>query len=233
MQRIWLRHQMETFSALLTGLLWGEFTGQYVSFICTWTNGRVSNRHAGDLRRHRGHYDVTVMIPEMGQYILFFVLQAFTIPSIYNISDKACWEIKLNWNELNWTTREKLRSGPDVTKDHVITSVHCTFRVFVLKRLTIWNWFIQENLHNTLIKKLTHCCAADLIIMFKSSRDNVYYSSSRKDSQYPLYEIEWNEACLTHWGRLTHICVTKLTNIGSDCRLVGAKPLSKSMLEYS
>ena len=32
------------------------------SLICTWTNGWVNNRDAGDLRRHRAHYDVIVMI---------------------------------------------------------------------------------------------------------------------------------------------------------------------------
>ena len=31
------------------------------SLICAWTNGQVNNRDAGDLRRHRSHYDVTVM----------------------------------------------------------------------------------------------------------------------------------------------------------------------------
>ena len=31
------------------------------SLICVWTNGWVNNRDAGDLKRHRAHYDVTVM----------------------------------------------------------------------------------------------------------------------------------------------------------------------------
>ena len=31
------------------------------SFICAWINGWVNNREAGDLGRHRAHYDVTVM----------------------------------------------------------------------------------------------------------------------------------------------------------------------------
>ena len=31
------------------------------SLICTWITGWVNNREAGDLRRHRAHYDVTVM----------------------------------------------------------------------------------------------------------------------------------------------------------------------------
>ena len=32
-----------------------------LSLICAWTKGWVSNRYAGDLRRHRIHYDVNVM----------------------------------------------------------------------------------------------------------------------------------------------------------------------------
>ena len=31
------------------------------SLICAWTNGGVNNRDAGDLRRHRAHYDVAVV----------------------------------------------------------------------------------------------------------------------------------------------------------------------------
>ena len=31
------------------------------SFVCAWTNSLVNNRDAGDLRRHRAHYDVTLM----------------------------------------------------------------------------------------------------------------------------------------------------------------------------
>ena len=63
----WWRHQMETFSALLA-LCAGNSThkGQWhgalkFSLICTWINGWVNNGEAGDLRRHRTHYHVTVM----------------------------------------------------------------------------------------------------------------------------------------------------------------------------
>ena len=41
----------------------GQWRGALMfSLICDGTNGRVSNGNAGDLRRHRTHYDVTVMI---------------------------------------------------------------------------------------------------------------------------------------------------------------------------
>ena len=61
---------METFSTLLTlyegNSLVTHHKGQWrgtlmFSLICAWTNGRVNNRDTGDLRRHRAHYDVTVM----------------------------------------------------------------------------------------------------------------------------------------------------------------------------
>ena len=59
----------------VTGPLCEEFTGHrwipphkgqwretlMFSLICAWINGWVNNRNADDLRRHRGHYNVTVM----------------------------------------------------------------------------------------------------------------------------------------------------------------------------
>ena len=70
---LWWRHQMETFSALLTicagnSPVPGEFQhkGQWrgalmFSLICVWINGLVNFGVAGDLRRYRVHYDVIVM----------------------------------------------------------------------------------------------------------------------------------------------------------------------------
>ena len=69
----WWRHQMETFSASLA-VVWGIhgppvnsphkglWRGSLMfSLVCAWMNGWVNNREAGDLRRYRAHYDVTVM----------------------------------------------------------------------------------------------------------------------------------------------------------------------------
>ena len=69
----WWRHQMETLPALLAicagnSLVSGEFPAQRpvtrsfdVFFICVRIYGWVNNGEAGDLSRHRVHYDVTVM----------------------------------------------------------------------------------------------------------------------------------------------------------------------------
>ena len=66
----WWRHQMETASALLA-LCAGnspvtahkcQWRGALMlSLICARINGWLNNREAGDLRRHRAHYDVTAI----------------------------------------------------------------------------------------------------------------------------------------------------------------------------
>ena len=69
----WWRHEMEAFSALLTLCTWNSLiTGESPSFkvsdaelwfffICPWINSWVNNHKAGELRRHRVRFDVSVM----------------------------------------------------------------------------------------------------------------------------------------------------------------------------
>ena len=74
----WWRHQMETFSALLVicvrgihrSLVNSPHEGQWrgalmFSLICVWINGRVNNREAGNLRRYRAQYDVSVFTKQL------------------------------------------------------------------------------------------------------------------------------------------------------------------------
>ena len=73
-----LKHMMKSLNGNIfrvTGHLCGEFTGPPVNsphkgqwrgvliftLICARINGWANNREAGDLRRHRAHYDVIVM----------------------------------------------------------------------------------------------------------------------------------------------------------------------------
>ena len=69
----WWRHETQTFSAILAlcagnSPATGKFPSQRpvtrsldVSLTWAWTNGWVTNRDAGGLRRHVAPYDVTVM----------------------------------------------------------------------------------------------------------------------------------------------------------------------------
>ena len=50
-----------------------------LSFICVWINGWVNNRGAGDSRRYRSHYDVTVM--RRGHYLLSIVPYSMGLPN--------------------------------------------------------------------------------------------------------------------------------------------------------
>ena len=48
----------------------GQWRGALMySLICEWTNGWANNREAGDLGRHRAHYDVIVML--LAQCVVF------------------------------------------------------------------------------------------------------------------------------------------------------------------
>ena len=68
--RPWWRHPMKAFSAslaLCAGNSPASDKGQWrralmFPFIFAWTNSWACNRETGDLRRHRSHYDATVML---------------------------------------------------------------------------------------------------------------------------------------------------------------------------
>ena len=73
--------------------------------ICVWINGWVNNREAGDLRRHRGHYDVNVMswqdasviamagmwLAPLMHYLIHFHHQSIDRPLSYVFSQAVPW----------------------------------------------------------------------------------------------------------------------------------------------
>ena len=94
----WWRHQMETFSAWLALCAGnspvpvnsphkGQWRGALVwSLICVWINGWVNNHEAGDLRRHRGHYDVILM--RLGLKLFYYRL---LVSRLFNMN--RLWQI--------------------------------------------------------------------------------------------------------------------------------------------
>ena len=75
----WWRHQMDTFSVLLAICAGNSpvtsvfptpkpVTRSFDVFICSWIHGWVNNREAGDLRRHRARYGVSVMYKNTFDY---------------------------------------------------------------------------------------------------------------------------------------------------------------------
>ena len=104
----WWRHQMETFSALLAlcagnSPATSEFPTQRP---VTWSvdvfidlhlnNGSVNNREAGDLKRHHGHFDVTVM---KLQWIFFIKIQNFSFMKMHLKISPAKWQPFCPWED--------------------------------------------------------------------------------------------------------------------------------------
>ena len=57
------------------------------SLIYGWINTWVNNREAGDLRRHRGHYDVIVMVCSIGLHWVDMLVNHMS-PKVTQISSK-------------------------------------------------------------------------------------------------------------------------------------------------
>ena len=107
----WWRHQMETFSALLALCAGnspvpvnsphkGQWRGALMfTLICARINNWVNNREAGDLRRHRGHYDFNVMISYKHRSVMSAYMpyhpQADTDPQIKVVK----WVSRLKFHE--------------------------------------------------------------------------------------------------------------------------------------
>ena len=85
----------------------GQWRGALMfSLICAWTNGRVSNRVAGDLRHYRAHYGVTVMLCEVSRYciwhnVLFIAFPGKFIHGFYMFVIGHC--VCTKWYHIYWT----------------------------------------------------------------------------------------------------------------------------------
>ena len=63
------------------------------SFICAWINGWVNNREAGDLRRHRTLYDVTVMYKKLAIFLFHLRWQKCYLSSSCPRIVNWTWEV--------------------------------------------------------------------------------------------------------------------------------------------
>ena len=74
----------------------GQWRGALIfTLMCSRINGWVNNREAGDLRRHRAHYDVTVMIMEISPIFIRHSLLELALGRFY---------------DYHWTSEFKLKT---------------------------------------------------------------------------------------------------------------------------
>ena len=69
------------------------------SLICAWLNGWANNREAGDLRRHRAHYDVIVMNTTKQNKIVFMNHVVYCIVPLYHDLKPECTKASY-WNTI-------------------------------------------------------------------------------------------------------------------------------------
>ena len=74
----------------------GQWRGALMfSLICTWIKGWVKNGGAGDLRRHRAHYDVTVMtyvtVGKSFYFLLTITIFAGGIVGAFHTDKQGIW----------------------------------------------------------------------------------------------------------------------------------------------
>ena len=103
------------------------------SLICAWMNGWVNNREAGDLRRHRAHYDVTVM------RCFVFIAQVLN-KWVTKLADHMCrettWLVVYLHNKINGAERSSI----------VLCNMHktCSPILEILGKKIIKSFYIHE-----------------------------------------------------------------------------------------
>ena len=86
----------------------GQWRGALMCpLICAWINVWANNRETGDLRRHRAHYDVTVMLDAKARHSIFQVwvvvknlttYQASVLPTREDrMTSRGVWKIPALW----------------------------------------------------------------------------------------------------------------------------------------
>ena len=69
----------------------GQWRGALVfSLICAWINGWINNGEAGDLRRHRAHYDVTVMVTPLEIVLISLSIDSRVAVKVYCSCSLVC-----------------------------------------------------------------------------------------------------------------------------------------------
>ena len=140
---------MEIFSALLAlcagnSPVTGEFPhkGQWrgalmVTLICVWINGWAKNREAGDLRRHRAHFDVTVMSSSaLNTSVAALYTHVFSIVESWGL---IIYKKKMKFLIVKQLDLPILKNHNHNSKNHNHIQIITPFASFVYDHLLIFN----------------------------------------------------------------------------------------------
>ena len=117
----------------------GQWRGALMfSLICIWINGWVNNREAGDLRRHRGHYGVSVMK-------VYILVNSFR-PSNAYMCQEGSPSLPVQCQAIIWTNARLLLIGTLGTNFNEISIKIYTFsfKKMHLKMSAKWRQFCLD-----------------------------------------------------------------------------------------
>ena len=135
----------------------GEFSAKKASdaklwcfFICTWINCWVKNCEAGDMRRHRAHYDVILMWLCPSKLCLpldlsfLYLFKCFYIwQRIMKINHESVWDLNLIITNLYMDiTRHRRAPNCGITAGSSHKRVLCPLWNFQLGLAPIWSYGI-------------------------------------------------------------------------------------------
>ena len=106
------------------------------SLICAWINGWVNNREAGDLRRHRAHYDVIVM-----RVALLLQTYNFTTRGCYYYSNGTLTSIK--WSPLPTTFEHHFINTTILINTYCVDMYEWSDARKVLMKELIWHMLLR------------------------------------------------------------------------------------------
>ena len=107
----------------------GQWRGALMfSLICVWINGWVNNREAGDLRRHRAHYDVIVMCTTSVNvtgimWVMFFNID---ITHVIHSLRTRCSELEAAWNRADYCRSRQSSGTCSINHQHLTSSSFVT-----------------------------------------------------------------------------------------------------------
>ena len=135
------------------------------SLICVWTNGWVNNRYAGDLRRYRAHYAVTVM---PYAYFTVYTTNKHFPPSTFAFNTCAQSYVAGSYKVVN-----------------ILLNVVLHFRIFLyLDILMMWWFFYYKEKFKFFTKILSQ-------IRSKQFSSVQYYILHSQCRTYILYVYKW------------------------------------------
>ena len=139
----------------------GQWRGSLIFYlICVWINGWLNNREAGDLRRHRAHYDATVMHGNISLITAHFVGRIYQ--SSVDISHKgsvcgALGNSLLSGSASTWTNS---RIAVDFRSDAALVR-HCNeIGILLLSHQDGCGYNVTEQYgcFSVVTPRCLHCC---------------------------------------------------------------------------